>query len=70
MNLATLDIDWAKTPFSIVGMDQHGKIVLRKTLKRAQVLKPFQLQIKKIFNTTWTRSLYALKPIYNELKYI
>lgn len=35
MNLTTLGIDLAKTSFSIVGMDQHGKVVLRKTLKRA-----------------------------------
>jgi transposase len=40
MNLTTLGIDLAKTSFSLVGMDQHGKVVLRKTLKRAQLL-PF-----------------------------
>ena len=38
MNLTTLGIDLAKTSFSLVGMDQHGKVVLRKTLKRAQLL--------------------------------
>ncbi len=43
MNLTTLGIDLAKSSFSIVGMDQHGKIVLRKTLKRVQVL-PFIAQ--------------------------
>jgi hypothetical protein len=40
MNLTTLSIDLAKTSFSLVGMDQQGKVVLRKTLKRAQLL-PF-----------------------------
>jgi transposase len=35
MNLTTLGIDLAKTSFSLVGMDQQGKVVLRKTLKRA-----------------------------------
>lgn len=43
MNLTTLGIDLAKTSFSLVGMDQHGKVVLRKTLKRAQLL-PFIAQ--------------------------
>lgn len=43
MNLTTLGIDLAKTSFSLVGMDQHGKVVLRKTLKRAQLL-PFVAQ--------------------------
>jgi len=40
MNITTLGIDLAKSSFSIVGTDQHGKVVLRKTLKRNQVL-PF-----------------------------
>ncbi len=43
MNLTTIGIDLAKTSFSLVGMDQHGKVVLRKTLKRAQLL-PFIAQ--------------------------
>lgn len=43
MNLTTLGIDLAKTSFSLVGMDQHRKVVLRKTLKRMQVL-PFIAQ--------------------------
>lgn len=43
MNLTTLGIDLAKTSFSLVGMDQHGKVVLRKTLNRAQLL-PFIAQ--------------------------
>ena len=38
MNFTTLGIDLAKTSFSLVGMDQHGKVILRKTLKRAQLL--------------------------------
>lgn len=43
MNLTTLGIDLAKTSFSLVGMDKHGKVILRKTLKRAQLL-PFIAQ--------------------------
>jgi transposase len=43
MNLTTLGIDLAKTSFSLVGMDQYGKVILRKTLKRAQLL-PFIAQ--------------------------
>jgi hypothetical protein len=34
MNLTTLGIDLAKTSFSLVGMDERGKVILRKTLKR------------------------------------
>lgn len=40
MNLTTLGIDLAKNSFSLVGMDQHAKVVLRKTLNRAKLL-PF-----------------------------
>lgn len=43
MNLTTLGIDLAKTSFSLVGMDKNGKVILRKTLKRAQLL-PFIAQ--------------------------
>lgn len=38
MNLTTLGIDLAKTSSSLAGMDQHGKVVLRKILKRSQLL--------------------------------
>ena len=38
MNLTTLGIDLAKTSFSLVGMDDHGKVVLRKTLKRDSLM--------------------------------
>lgn len=43
MNLTTLGIDLAKTSFSLVGTDKHGKVILRKTLKRAQLF-PFIAQ--------------------------
>ena len=32
MNITTLGIDLAKNTFSIVGMNQHGKVVCRKPL--------------------------------------
>lgn len=38
MNITTLGIDLAKNSFSIVGMNEHGKVVLRKTLTRAKLL--------------------------------
>jgi len=38
MNLTALSIDLAKTSFSLVGMDRHAEVILRKTLKRAQLL--------------------------------
>lgn len=38
MNITSMGIDLAKTNFSVVGMNQAGKIVLRKTLKRDKLL--------------------------------
>jgi transposase len=46
MNLTTLGIDLAKTSFSLVGMDERGKVILRKTLKR-DALMAFVAQLKK-----------------------
>ena len=43
MNITTLGIDLAKNSFSLVGMDKHGKVVLRKTLRRNKLL-PFIAQ--------------------------
>lgn len=40
MNITTLGIDLAKQSFSVVGMNEHGKVVLRKTLTRNKLL-PF-----------------------------
>jgi len=38
MNITTLGIDLAKNSFSIAGMNQHNKFVLRKTLSRKKLL--------------------------------
>lgn len=40
MNITTIGIDLAKKVFQVHGVDEHGKVVLKKQLKRAQVL-PF-----------------------------
>ena len=40
MNIATVGIDLAKNVFQVHGIDQQGKVVLKKQLKRAQVV-PF-----------------------------
>ena len=37
-NIKTLGIDLAKNSFSLVGMNAHGKVVLRKTLSRKKLL--------------------------------
>jgi len=37
-NIQTLGIDLAKNSFSLVGMNAHGKVVLRKTLSRKKLL--------------------------------
>jgi len=38
VNITTIGIDLAKTSFSLVGTDKHGKVVLRKTLSRNKLL--------------------------------
>ena len=41
MTITTIGLDLAKNVFQVHGVDEHGKAVLRKTLKRAQVLAFF-----------------------------
>lgn len=41
MKITTIGLDLAKSVFQVHGVDEHGKAVLRKTLKRAQVLPYF-----------------------------
>jgi transposase len=38
MNITTIGIDLAKTSFSLVGTNKHGKVVLRKTLSRNKLM--------------------------------
>jgi transposase len=40
MKVTALGIDLAKNVFQIHGIDQHGKVMLKKQLKRAQ-MAPF-----------------------------
>ena len=41
MNITRVGIDLAKTVFQVHGVDKRGKTVLRKQLKRAQLLEFF-----------------------------
>ena len=41
MNITRVGIDLAKTVFQVHGIDEKGKTVLRKQLKRTQVLEFF-----------------------------
>ncbi len=41
MKITTAGIDLAKTVFQVHGVDEHGKISLKKQLKRAQMLPYF-----------------------------
>jgi transposase len=41
MNVTTIGLDIAKNVFQVNGVDQAGKAVLRKQMKRAQVLTFF-----------------------------
>lgn len=38
MNVIRIGLDIAKTVFQIHGVDQHGKVVVKKTLSRGEVL--------------------------------
>lgn len=48
MNITTIGIDLAKNTFSLVGMNEYGKIVLRKTLSRRKLM-PFIAQCQPCF---------------------
>lgn len=41
MDITTVGLDLAKTVFQVHGVDAHGKGLLRKTLKRADVMNFF-----------------------------
>jgi transposase len=41
MNITTVGIDLAKNVFQVHGVDECGKVVLRKALKGAEVMKLF-----------------------------
>ncbi|MGA8059619.1 MAG: IS110 family transposase, partial [Candidatus Binataceae bacterium] len=39
MELTTIGIDLAKSVFAVSGADRRGKVVMRRQLRRAQVLE-------------------------------
>ncbi len=39
MKVLTIGIDLAKSSFSLHGVDQHGKVKIRKTVKRHKLLE-------------------------------
>ena len=41
MNIKTIGLDTAKTIFHLVGLNQHGKQILKKKLRRSQLLTYF-----------------------------
>lgn len=41
MNITTVGIDLAKNVFQVHGVDERGKVVLRRTVKRADLVKLF-----------------------------
>ena len=43
MSISTVGLDLAKAVFQVHAVDKAGKVVLKKALKRAQVL-PFQVR--------------------------
>jgi hypothetical protein len=53
MELFTLGIDLGKTTFHVVGMNQHGEVVLRKRFSRVQLLH-FTANLKVTLPATLT----------------
>ena len=47
MKVTTLGIDLAKNVFQVHGIDQHGKVMLKKQLKRAQ-MAPFFINLRRV----------------------
>lgn len=41
MNITTVGIDLAKNVFQVYGVDERGKVLLRKAVKRAELAKVF-----------------------------
>ena len=41
MNITTVGIDLAKNIFQVHGVDERGRVVLRKAVKRAELAKVF-----------------------------
>lgn len=41
MSITTVGIDLAKNVFQVHGVDERGKTVLRKSVKRAELMKLF-----------------------------
>jgi transposase len=41
MNITTVGIDLAKDVFQVHGVDERGKVLLRKAVKRAELVKMF-----------------------------
>ena len=39
MNVTTIGLDIAKNVFQVHGVDEHGKVVVRKKLSRGKVLE-------------------------------
>lgn len=67
MNLTTIGVDLAKTVFQVHGVDARGKVILRKTLKRADVVSFFVKLLPCLIGMEacgsahfWARKLTAL----------
>ena len=67
MQVTTLGIDLAKNVFQVHGIDEHGKVILKKQLKRAQMapyfinLPPCLIGIEACGSAHhWARKLQAM----------
>jgi transposase len=53
MDITTIDLDLAKSVFQVHGIDASGAVVIRKTLRRSQVL-PFFAKLPPL--SAWRRA--------------
>ena len=50
MNIRRIGLGLAKNVFTVCGVDEHGQVVMRKTLRRDQVLAWFAHRCPKVWS--------------------
>ena len=63
MKVTTLGIDLAKNVFQVHGIDQHGKVMLKKQLKRAQ-MAPFFINLPPFSQAGGALLFHLLSKLY------
>jgi transposase len=67
MDITTVGLDVAKQVFQVHGIDAHGKVVVRKQLRRKEVVEYFtKLALCEIGMEAYSRSHYWAR-VYRDL---